>query len=201
MNNIKQHVFGSVGRMVILMIMSGLAGCKLPQSRPVHQADTFNPAEVDRIVVLPAVDLRPEKSIDIDLSKCSDQCYMSTKWRKYDVVRHDEADALKNLTEEELANPQPEWIQSLGPTDARWVMVIAVHDLTRKVSFGKSANAEISAALFDKQAQKCVWRNKAVGQYGQGGPIGFMMPAATAALETAAMTVMEGLPIRPKTKK
>jgi len=105
------------------------------------------------------------------------------------------------LTEADLAKPEAEWVRTLGPVSARWVMIATVDDLMRKVTFGTSANSEVSAYLFDKQVGRCVWRNKGVGRAGQGGLIGYFMPSASQALDLATFGMMSGFPRKSRQPK
>lgn len=181
----------------LLGCLLGLTGCAAPLKRPVYQDAGFNPAEVQEITLLPVVDLRPDKSVGLDVNRTAlGGAKAVIKQRKYKPNVHEDASQVSHLTEEDLDKPQPEWIKALNPASARWVMIVAVNDLTRHVTFGTSANAEVSAYLFDKEAGRCVWRDKGVGQAGQGGLIGYLNPSATEAMQMATYNAIRGLPKR-----
>jgi hypothetical protein len=186
----------------LMAVVLCLAGCTLPPKQPIFQDTSFNPVDVDQIVVLPAVDLRPDKSVDMDVTKSVAEAAESTlRSRKYKCAVAKDAKPPDVVSEDDLKKPRSEWVQSLGPSGARWIMAAAVHDLTKKITFGASANAEVSTYLYDKQSGKCVWHDKGVGQAGQGGLLGMLDPVASMALQGATMNAVMGLPQRPKPGK
>jgi hypothetical protein len=93
-------------------------------------------------------------------------------------------------------------VRKLGPAEARWVMVVSLGDVTSKVTFGSTGNAEVSGYVYDKQDGKLIWKEKGVGQAGQGGLVGMMMKGMmkSAALNSAIDNLMRSVPKRPKPK-
>jgi hypothetical protein len=171
------------------------------QKTPVFQAAGFSATAVDEVVLLPVVDLRPDKSVGLDVKASALSSAKSTlKQKKYKFSVHSDEAQVANLAPEDLEKPKPEWVKSLNPANGRWMMVVAVNDLVKKVTFGTAANAEVSAYLFDKESGKCVWRDKGIGQAGQGGLIGYMNPSATTAMQIATYNAINGLPAKPKQK-
>lgn len=151
-------------------------GCATPTRTPVYQNSRFNPAEVDRITVLPVLDLRMDKTVNLNLNKAMQGNAKSClKQRKYAVDLSSGEDVVSRLTEEDLQAKDTEWLKTLQASDSRWVFIFAVHDVTRKLTFGSTGNAEVSAYFFDRQSGEQLWHDKGVGQAGQGGLLGMAM--------------------------
>ena len=79
-------------------------------------------------------------------------------------------------------------------------MVFAVHDVTRRLTFGSTGNAEISAYLYDREKAALVWHDKGLGQAGQGGLLGMALINLMdeSALQMATGNALMSLPKRPK---
>ncbi len=79
-------------------------------------------------------------------------------------------------------------------------MVLVVGELSRKITFGSTGNAEVSVAVLDKQAGNVVWKDKALGRAGQGGLMGMLMVSMMDddALAQALGQVMYKFPKKPK---
>ncbi len=195
----KKKILFTLGGCALLGSLLGLTGCAAPTKKPIFQDASFTSAVVNEIVLLPVLDLRPDKSVGLDVKEtAASTAKGALKQKKYKCTLHTDDSQVSGLTEEDLEQPRSEWIKALNPSNARWMMVVAVNDLVRKVTFGTAANAEVSAYLFDKEAGKCVWHDKGIGQAGQGGLIGYLMPSATPALQLATAQAIYGLPKKPK---
>lgn len=199
----KTQMLARIGSGFLLGCLLGLTGCVTPpQKTPVFQAASFSAAEVDETILLPVVDLRPDKSVGLDVKTSALSSAKGVlKQKKYKFTVHMEDTQVSGLTDEDLNKPKSEWIKALNPANGRWVMVVAVNDLVRKVTLGTAANAEVSAYLFDKEAGKCVWHDKGVGQAGQRGLIGYLNPSASEAMQIAICNAILGLPSKPKQPK
>ena len=82
-------------------------------------------------------------------------------------------------------------------------MVVCLDDVTSRMTFGSTGNAELSGYLYDKQDGKLVWQDKGIGQAGQGGLAGMMLKGTMKgqALNIATGNLMRSVPKRPKVKK
>lgn len=186
----------------LTLVVALLAGCAtLPVRTPVFQAANFNPAQVDKITLLPVLDLRQGKRLKLNLDATVRKSAAGTlKQRGYQVRINDTISLPANLTAVDLQNPPAAMFRVLAPLEGRWAMIFAVHDVRQKVTFGSTGNAEISAYLFDLRAARLVWRNRAAGRSGQGGLLGmaFVGVMGREALSDAVGNVLLGLPPRPK---
>ncbi|MBX3745860.1 MAG: hypothetical protein KF833_11185 [Verrucomicrobiae bacterium] len=181
------------------MVVLG-TGCQAPR-QPLHLSAGFDARAVDRIVIPPVVDARPDSRIDINIDKWTrNQARRVLKQKRYTVELWDGQAGDTTYPEEELIDPSPQFIQSLGPEDARWIMIFSVHDVTRKLTFGSTGNAELAAILVDKQEGLLVWRDKAIGRAGQGGLIGMLVVGLVSqeAIQQATYKMIETIPKRPR---
>jgi hypothetical protein len=197
--NMKNRIVCLLSSGGALVCLLGWSGCAAPQKKPVFQAAGFSAGQVNHITVLPVADLRPDKSVGLNVNRVAlGMAKGALKQKKYKFTCHKDERQVASLKEEDLEKPDSVWIKTLEPAAARWVMILAVNDLVRKVTFGTTGNAEVSAYLFDKQSAACVWHDKGLGQSGQGGLIGYAMPSATTALQLATHNALAGLPKKPR---
>jgi hypothetical protein len=100
------------------------------------------------------------------------------------------------LTEEDLRAKNAEWLKALPNPGSRWVMALAVHDVTRKLTFGSTGNAEISGFLYDFQTGEQLWHDKGIGQVGEGGLLGMAMigTMSRSAVNLAAYNCLASFP-------
>ncbi|TNE57490.1 MAG: hypothetical protein EP344_11085 [Bacteroidetes bacterium] len=145
---------------------------------PLFVDETFAKTPVtEPIYLLPVVDLRVDKSKDLKLNDNALKRLSPTfEKRGYGALRPLTDRALvESLIEDDFTHPDPEILSSLGPENSRWLFCPLLHDLKSKITFGSTANAEISGYLIDKERGTIVWRHKGVGQAGQGGVLGMAM--------------------------
>lgn len=186
-----------------LTAVLSFSGCATgPAPLPIYQAPNFSYSDVDVIAILPAADLRRDKSADINVNKIAqDMAQTALKHRDYSTELTLEPVDYSHITEEDLANPSAAWVKHLPPSDKRWVLIVCADDITRKLTFGSTGNAAVSAYFYDKKAGVLIWRDKGVGQAGQGGLLGMAMIGmmSQAALENAVNMAFLSFP--PKDAK
>jgi hypothetical protein len=204
-------MFSKPNRMFYPILMIGLlgiiVGCRqLPSLRePLLMDDSFDPKDVTTITILPVIDLRVDKKLGLDFKgNVQDVAIRCLRKRGYTATSTDVQPQSANLTEADFKKPTPEWVQSLPPTDARWIMLFSVGDVTKGTTLvGHTSDAELSAFLYDKQAAKCVWYNRGLWQekpagwgvelelYSLHGSIG------NRAIANATRDALSGLPEKP----
>jgi hypothetical protein len=125
------------------------------------------------------------------------------KRKNYRVSLADNTGTAGEITEEDLKDTKPAWIQKLGPSDAGWVMVVCLDDVASKMTFGSTGNAEVSGYLYHRQTATLIWKDKGVGQAGQGGLAGMMMKSTMKGVApgTAMWNLLSSIPKRPKPGK
>ena len=177
-----------------------LTSCATTIPKPLHSAADFRPESMDTVYILPVVDARPDKKLDLNLAKLQKNMASDLKHKRYQVVALPDTKLVAGITDEDFREPSRDWIKGIGPSEARWVMVLAVGELSRKIVFGSTGNAEVNLAIFDKQTGTVVWRDKALGRAGQGGLLGMLMVSMMddEALAQAVGQVMYKIPKKPK---
>jgi hypothetical protein len=158
---------------------------------------------IERIVVLPPVDARNGEKPQVGLDDIRTNVVNLLEKKNYVAEAGSFAEGAERPVEEDLKEARPEWIKALGPADARWIMVVVLHDVTSRMNFGSSGNAELSGYLYDREDGSLVWQGKGVGQAGQGGLIGILMKSTMKgeALGKAASNLINAIPKRPKAKR
>jgi hypothetical protein len=179
-----------------------LTGCATTLPKPLHSAADFRPECMDTVYILPVVDARPDKTLKLNLAGLQKSTASALKHKRYQVVALPDTHLVAGVTDEDLREPSRDWMQGIGPSGARWVMVLAVGELSRKIVFGSTGNAEVSLAILDKQTCTVAWRDKALGRAGQGGLLGMLMVSAMddEALAQALNQVIYKIPKKPKAK-
>ena len=126
--------------------------------------------------VLPAVDLRKDKSVDVKYQKLvkGSLNYFLPRMG-YQVKFAETLGGVSNITEDDIAREDISFVKNLGPENARWIFLVTLDDLAKRRTFGNASAAECSGILYDKNSGKAVWRHKAVHQYGEGTLVGMMM--------------------------
>jgi|GEM_PF-874606 len=180
--------------MVLLVLMSGCAGT----TRPADFILTgFDCTSVQSVAVLPVLDLRIDQSSKLDLDDIILPIAESTlENRGYSPNLQKDRALLANVTGDDLDAPTRDFIASLPPASSRWVLVLALNNSSSSLTFGSTGTAEVSGYLFDKDSGQLVWREKEVGQAGQGGLLGMAMIAMmeSQAIQQATMKIFGSLP-------
>jgi len=158
----------------ILLVL--LSGCAAPLKKGIYLAPDFQPGAVSEINLLPPIDARIDKEVEVDLEKqLRGEIRSMLKRRGYKVSDSDRVDNMEQLTEDELKSALPGLIRRLGPPGARHVMVVLLLDVKTKFTFGSTGTAEVAGFIYDKESEKLIWRDKGIGKAGQGGLIGMAM--------------------------
>lgn len=193
----KQYVMGVL--IAIVLVCNCLAA---KEKKPPKQIDPRFTA-IENIVILPAIDARSGKKENVKLEDVQKSTLKGLEKKHYKVSLSDNAGTVGEITEEDLKDAKPDWIQKLGPAEARWVMVVCLGDVASKMTFGSTGNAEVSGYLYDKQTATLVWKDKGIGQAGQGGLAGMMMKSSMKgeALHAAIYNLLSSIPKLPKPAK
>lgn len=159
-----------------------LAGCA-PELviNPNFVAPDFTPSRVNELVILPAVDLRQDRSALAD--DIQDMMITPSGWGREEygakntlsekgyTVRFVSSLGVASVSEDDLAVQSVEWVKDLGPDDGRWVILIALNDLAETGGFGASWSASCSGYMFDKSTGNLVWRHDEITRLKMGGLI------------------------------
>jgi hypothetical protein len=189
------------GCWVLGVLILLVAGCAAPLKQAIYLAPGFEPAAIDEITLLPVQDLRIDREIEVNMEEQIRELGMEILEKKgYRVSLDDNIGNVDEITEDDLKSGNPKWILRLGPPGARWVMVLTLNDVTTKLVFGSTGNAEVSGFLFDKESGTIAWHDKGIGRAGQGGCIGCILKFTMdeAAIGAAVYNLLASIPKRPK---
>lgn len=179
-------------------------GCISPPMRPaIHLDGSFDPQRVDTIALLPAVDDRADKTEKVNVQRVvASYAKRALKARGYRLENVPPNETNTQMVKEDIESPSEQWIRQLGPGDMNWIMIVVLDDVSTKLTFGSTGNADLTAYLFDKQASKLVWRDKGVGKLGQGGLVGMAMKGvmAESAIQIAIDHMTFSIPVKKKGK-
>jgi hypothetical protein len=181
---------------------------------PTFQSASFNPTAVDEIVVLSVIDARVDKKKSFKWDKMlpnPTKDKLKGKGYKARVVL--DPNLVSGITQEAVEKADPQWIRSLGPSDAHWLFVWSVTDVSHKVLttdsaaaaffgfWGPSGQAGMAAILLDKQTGTIAWRNDAHSRTSPGGGL-VALPFAglveNDAIEAGFQEITAGFPKKAK---
>jgi len=166
-----------ISKFSISFVLAALfVGCATKLKQACYLSPDFQLSTIDKIVILPPVDLRIDKKIKVDLEKqIRKPAAKILKKKGYQVVLSDNLGDIGQIFDEDLKKADPDWIQHLGPRGTRYIMILCLVDVYTKLTFGSTGNAELAGYLYDKNAGILIWHDKGIGQVGQGGLIGMLM--------------------------
>lgn len=161
--------------------------------------DDFNTLKIDKIHLLPTLDLRIDTTKKLNTDKWVHTSFKKAlKKKSYATIPHTQRSMIANITEESLLDTSNAWLTNIKIEGAKWLLLPVLHDVSTKATFGSTGNAEMSALLFDLEQQVLVWKHKAASKVGQGGLIGLAMKGAMAqeAIQTASSQLVLAFPKR-----
>ncbi|MBI3869166.1 MAG: hypothetical protein HY299_11630 [Verrucomicrobia bacterium] len=195
------------------LVAALLVGCATPKP-PTYQNPSFDTSKVDEITILSVVDARVGKVKQFKWDRAYPKPTAGKlKSKGYKVRLHLDPNLVAGITSESFTNASPEWIRSLGPSDANWIFLWLIRGTSHKVvavdfSFdmifwGPKGKAGISAVLFDKQNRNIAWYNEVNTETPAiGGLIGMMLASQVEndAVEAAFHAILSGFPQKAKPK-
>ncbi len=201
-NNTKRKNQGSlfVVSLICLFLFAVMSGCATTKPADFILAG-FDGKTVESVTVLPVLDHRIDQTKQLKLDKwVLPHAERSLKKRGYKYNVEQDRSLLLNISHDTLEVPTEEFIKSLPPESARWVLILVLDDSSSKMTFGSTGNAEMSGYLFDKGNSRLAWRNKEIGRSGQGGLIGMALKGTMerTAIEMATIEMFKTLPSRKK---
>ena len=196
-----------------LLALAGLlTGCATQSKVPLYSNSEFNAAEVDRITLLPVLDLRQAKKVKFNVSSIVlDHTKSMLESKHYSVLLDSNGDALAKLTLQDLDSDQPEWVKTFPCTGSRWIMIFVVHNVSSTMPLYSTGNAELSGYLFDRQNGTKLWQDSGIAaQTSDLVPGDILVSAAIGvaefpfmsrkALNEAISNCMLSFPPKPKSK-
>ncbi len=192
------HLLFVLTGVVLLGLLSGCATTRTAD----FVASGFDVKSVENVAVLPVLDHRIDQAKSLNLDAwVLPTVARSLKQRGYSYVVYRDRSLIAKISREALESPTREFIASLQPESARWILFLVLDDSLSKLTLnGSRGNAEMSGYLFDKANGELSWRNKEIGRDGFGGLVGMAMKGAMekSAIELAARKMFQPLPKRKK---
>ncbi len=188
---VKRHALVSLVLALALVLWSAPAeASRKPPPEPDYLDPSFSSEQVGRIAVLPVADLRIDKSIPLVKKDQVMQRVVRQMLRKspYEIAFGPAWTSPDAVTRDDLEDLEASWVGGLGKAEDRWVLLIALEDLTKKRTFGSAFGVVCTGYLFDKQAGREVWRHETVGSMGHGGLSGLAM-SGTARIQAFELCV------------
>jgi hypothetical protein len=196
MRQLSRKLLGYVLLLIILLVSS----CTAPLKPAILRDSAFQESPPSAITLLPAIDVRFDKEIEVNLQKqIRDAAKGLLEKKGYLVRTTSDLTATAGITEDDIKLGLADWIKQL-PSDDRWVMILVLVDVKTQLTFGSTGNAEVAGALFDKVNATTIWRDKGIGKSGQGGLLGMAMKGMMdeQAIAMAVGNLMASIPKRPK---
>lgn len=199
MNRAWQAVYRT-GILVTAMFTAACASMytPIPFNPQFYDRQSFAPASVQTITLLPVADVRVDHTETIH-PKTMDVLDMHFRDMGYSPVVANEFGPAGTITEDDLEAPAPGWIRELGPAGAEWVFVFAVEDFVRRdKTFGSAHGVECAGYLFNRKSGRLVWRERTASQEGVGGLAGRMVPGYSRNFAQGACiaSVLSQFPVR-----
>lgn len=189
---------------LVLFVVLTLSGCVGPHVKPAQFiSQDFQPQIIDCIYILPAMDGRLDKSLDLNWNKVDQSIHIwlqqGLKQRGYQFKIVKDRSLAATLTREDLQGPDGQRIRSVDLPEARWLLFLMIDDTYMKTGFGGTGSVELTGFLWDKTDGKLLWKHKAVAG---GGGLGLMNAVGGKAIaiysnvEKATWEIRDALPLR-----
>lgn len=197
-NSINLTTYNLSTVLATLCFVLTFTACSPTITKPLFQDPEFVKLRVtESIYLMPVLDLRVDKTKNLKLDdNALRQLLPIFEKRGYAPLQPiKDQKFVESLVEDDFTNPDSTFLSALGPVEARWLFCPILHDYQSKITFGSTANAEISGYLIDKKRGVIVWRNKGIGQAGEGGLLGMAMKglvaeeAVNSALRSLALAI------------
>lgn len=189
--------YGYWVRFIALTVI--VTGCVTTPKVPIHLDPAFSERQIDSITLLPVVDVRKDKSFDIDMSKIRDRIRRILEKRGYMVSAPSAFAAEAQPTPDEISEMSVAELSELGSPSSKALLFIFLEDISSSyVVLGYTFKIEASASLIDKESRSLLWRDKGIGTSGQGGLISGLMQGLnrSEAISICINTMLESFPRR-----
>jgi hypothetical protein len=153
-------------------------GCAAPPPHdPVFLHSKYFQLQPDVITLLPVVDVKPKRFLDPDADQWVQNAIERALVRKgYQVFPiHSPEDVafsvqLAAFDAKAFSNPTPEFVETAGPLEARWVMIVVLRDLSGVLlrellgTLADPARSQIDAYLLDRERGEMLWWDSSFGR-------------------------------------
>lgn len=207
---------------VCLLVTS--SGCSVTNYKRIEITDSFQiplhtPSEVDRVLILPVIDNRRDKTIDIDVEKLiQDKVANKLSEKGYETRIFNDPACVRSAVPQRLALPTQDWLANLGSNDSRWVLLLELTDtryekapymtlvyivcpLTILFNHPAITSVEMRGYLFDKHDPSLSWKKQVIASQRVNESIITMWIYSEVdrlLLKEAAEKTVNDMPARPK---
>lgn len=192
--------------MIALSVLIGISilvgGCATSPKRPIVIAQDFNALRIGEVDMLPVFDARKDTSTSLDMQRNIGAPILSSALKKGYKVTLLQNVAFEGFSSSDMIEMTPEELCALGPVDAKNLLIVIVEDVSSKYAvMGYTYKVEVVGILLDKANKKVLWKDKGIGNAGQGGLIsGLVAPLIKSeALSGAINSLMRSLPSQQPT--
>ena len=184
---------------LFLSIMAfGFVGC-VPKTKriPITWEPSFYESSISRIVLMPIVDARPDKSFEVDLNDFKGRVKDTLEEKGYTVVLPNNYSETMDITAEDVAEMSAKELASLGLENEFFLLFVYVEDiLSEYVIMAYKFKIEAVGSLISKSKKIELWRDKGIGRSGQGGLISGLTQGLnrSGAYDGCVISMLESLP-------
>lgn len=188
--------------LVILVCLVGGAGCNARV--PLGLDADFASAGVDKILLLPVIDARPERLDYVVISRNVADATVRIMGEKGYLVSESDAYGQRPTGPIDIDTVEAKGLAALAPEDARCFLVVQVERMDRSVDeLGASYSVRLSALLVDRDAVRVLWRDTASASNNLTGMLTVLAHGSSQyeAAVNATRTLFETLPLHPDVEK
>lgn len=181
-----------------------LAGCATTPKVPIFLDPNLDHMQIDTITLLPVVDRRMDRSVST-----TPEDLLGSRVKKaveklgYEVNTPGVFSPTAEIPNEEIAEMDVTELATLGPEDAKVLLIVFLDDASSKTALGYSFKIEATAILLNKRTQSILWKDKGIGTSGQGGLVGCLMAPMikSGSTDTCVRSVLASFPKHPSKRK
>lgn len=197
---------------VSTIFLGFLSGCGKEYS---YSYKSFDPQDIDRIVILPFMDDRQDADPEHDLAEMTTRandsmnCELRFK-KKYRTAFSSDIGNVSSYSTQDLpfldlrtnsfepGTVDTEWVKQLGPPTSQWVFVPVLKELSRRDQLIlKKGTAKIWGYLFNKKTGECCLITRGAYVITAGFGQDALAEVSSVAIAMAAMRCVSFFPERP----
>jgi hypothetical protein len=194
--------FSFLNLLITISAVFLISGCatKTPKI-PIFWDPGFAEMSVKSITIMPIVDRRADKSFELDAEDIIDEAKSVLEKKGYAVKVADSFKPGETISNEGILEMESAELASLGAQDAQYLLYVYIEDAVSSYKvMAHTFKIEATASLLSKERKSEIWRDKGLGQAGQGGLISGLVKGLNegAGVEICMRNMLESLPVTQK---